>query len=84
MGLIIAVVVAASVHDNAIGVRLLDQVAGSGCSRVSTALVDQGFKNLVVEHGAALGIEVEIVERNPANTGFVLSPSVGGSSWSTI
>jgi transposase len=75
IGLIIAVVVvAASVHDNAIGVRLLDQIAGSGHSRVSTALVDQGFKKAVVEHGAALGIDVQIVERNPADTGFVPQP----------
>jgi len=74
-GLIIAVVVAAaSVHDNAIDARLLDTIAGSGYSRVSKALVDQGFKNSVVEHGARLGIEAEIVERNPANTGFVLQP----------
>ena len=58
IGLIIAVVVvAASVHDNAIGAALLDKVAGSGYSRVSKALVDQGFKASVVEHGAKLGID---------------------------
>ena len=75
IGLIIAVVVtAASVHDNAIGVKLLDQIAGSGYSRVTKALVDQGFKKTVAEHGAALGIEVEIVERNPTDTGFVPQP----------
>jgi hypothetical protein len=75
IGLILAVVVvAASVHDNAIGKQLLDQVAGTGHSRVSKALVDQGFKASVVEHGAALGIDVEIVERNPAATGFIPQP----------
>ena len=75
IGLIIAVVVvAASVHDNAIGKQLLDQVAGSGYSRVSTALVDQGFKASVVEHGAKLGIDVQIVERNPGATGFTPQP----------
>ncbi|HEV2633804.1 MAG TPA: IS5 family transposase [Actinocrinis sp.] len=75
IGLIIAVVVvAASVHDNAIGTALLDKVAGSGYSRVSKALVDQGFKTSVVEHGAKLGIDVEIVERNPQERGFVPQP----------
>ncbi len=75
IGLILAVVVvAASVHDKAIGKQLLDQVAGSGHSRVSKALVDQGFKASVVEHGAALGIDVEIVERNPAATEFIPQP----------
>ena len=75
IGLIIAVVVvAASVHDNAIGKQLLDKVAGSSYSRVGTALVNQGFKASVVEHGAKLGIDVEIVERNPAATGFIPQP----------
>ena len=74
IGLIIAVVVvAASVHDNAIGTALLDKVAAT-TGTVRTALVDQGFKTRVVEHGARLGIDVEIVERNPARTGFVPEP----------
>jgi hypothetical protein len=73
LGLIIAVVVvAASVHDNAIGSALLDKVVATGT--VSKALVDQGFKSSVVEHGAKLGIDVEIVERNPEDKGFVPQP----------
>jgi transposase len=56
LGLVIAVVVlAASAHDNAAG----------------KALLDQGFKKSVVDHGKQHGIDVEIVERNPADTGFV-------------
>jgi transposase len=71
LGLIIAVVVvAASVHENAVGIALLDQVAAR-TDAVKKALVDQGFKQSVVDHGAGLGIEVEIVERNPTQTGFV-------------
>jgi transposase len=74
LGLIIAVVVmAASVHDNAIGTALLDKLATT-TSTVSKALVDQGFKNTVVEHGREIGIDVEIVERNPADIGFVPQP----------
>jgi transposase len=74
LGLVIAVVVlAASAHDNAAGTALLDKVAAS-TPAVSAALVDQGFKNAVVAHGATLGIGVQVVERNPADRGFVPQP----------
>ncbi|MGH3626815.1 MAG: IS5 family transposase [Sciscionella sp.] len=74
IGLIIAVVVmAASAHDNQVGTALLDRVAAS-TSSVKTALVDQGFKSSVVDHGAGLGIDVQIVERNPQDTGFIPQP----------
>ena len=46
----------------------------AGTRTVSTALVDQGFKNAVVAHGAAVGIDVQVVERNPADKGFVPQP----------
>ena len=52
---------------------MLDKVA-AGTSTVTKALVDQGFKKTVVDHGAGLGIAVDIVERNPADRGFVPQP----------
>ena len=67
------VVLAASAHENAAGTALLDKVAATAPA-VSTALVDQGFKNSVVAHGAGLGIDVQVVERNPADKGFVPQP----------
>ncbi|MCX4403784.1 MULTISPECIES: IS5 family transposase [unclassified Streptomyces] len=71
LGLVVAVVVlAASAHENTAGIALLDQVAGQSGS-VKKALVDQGFKKKVVEHGTNVGIDVEIVERNPDDKGFV-------------
>ncbi|MEU6095048.1 transposase [Streptomyces sp. NPDC047079] len=74
IGLVIAVVVlAASVHDNQSGTELLTRVAARTAA-VSKALVDQGFKNTVVEHGAVLGIDDEIVERNPREVGFAPQP----------
>lgn len=74
LGLVIAVVVlAASAHENAAGIALLDQVAASA-STVSTVLVDQGFKSSVVACGAAAGIDVRGVERNPVGKGFVPQP----------
>jgi transposase len=75
MGLVIAVVMlAASAHENTAGLALLDRVAAATEGSVTKALVDQGFKNTVVAHGAGLGIDVEIVERNPADKGFVPQP----------
>jgi transposase len=75
LGLVIAVaVLAANTHDNAAGITLLDQVAKHAGGTVRKALVDQGFKNQVVLHGAGLGIDVEIVERNPQDKGFVPQP----------
>lgn len=74
IGLIIAVVVtAASAHENAVGTALLDKVAAR-TPAVAKALVDQGFKNAVVTHGAKAGIDVEIVERNPQDKGFIPQP----------
>lgn len=71
-GLVIGVVMlAASAHENTAGIALLDHVADRTGGTVTKALVDQGFKNSVVAHGAGLGIDVEIVERNPADQGFV-------------
>jgi transposase len=71
LGLIIAVVVtAASVTDNAIGIRLLDQVARH-TPTVTAALVDAGFKQNVGVHGAVLGIDVRVVKRSDTKPGFV-------------
>jgi transposase len=75
LGLVIVVtVLAPSVHDSAVGITLLDQVAVTAGGSVSKALVDQGFKNQVVTHRAALGIDVEIVRRHPEERGFVPPP----------
>ncbi|GIJ28952.1 hypothetical protein Vqi01_41140 [Micromonospora qiuiae] len=63
LGLIIAVVVtAASVTDNAIGIRLLDNVRAH-TPTVTTAWADAGFKDDVQIHGTVRGIGVEQVLR---------------------
>lgn len=70
LGLVLAVTVcAASLTDNAAGTRLLDQ-AKAAYPTVTKAWVDTGFKNQAVEHGAALGIDVEVVPRNTQTRGF--------------
>ncbi|MFF4909053.1 IS5 family transposase [Streptomyces sp. NPDC001260] len=71
LGLVLAAtVVAASSHDNQVGIRLLDKVAEQ-TGTIKKALVDQGFKSAVVDHGTRLGIDVEVVKRNPVDKGFV-------------
>jgi transposase len=71
LGLVVdAVALPASAHDNAAGIALLDGVAAQ-MDTVRKALVDQGFKKAVVGHGERYGIDVEIVERNPSDKGFI-------------
>jgi hypothetical protein len=62
-------VTAASLSENALGIRLLDQ-AKEKHPTISKSWVDTGFKNAVIEHGARLGIDVEVVNRNPEKRGF--------------
>ncbi|MFB7337074.1 IS5 family transposase [Streptomyces adustus] len=70
IGLILALTVtAAGLSENALGIRLLDQAKGT-YPTISKSWVGTGFKNAVVEHGATLGIDVEVISRNPETRGF--------------
>jgi transposase len=70
LGLILAVIItAASLSDNAVGIQLLDQ-AKSTYPTLSKAWVDTGFKNAAINHGATLGIDVEVVPRKAQTRGF--------------
>jgi transposase len=70
LGLILAVIVtAASLSENAVGVQLLDHVTGT-YPTISKSWVDTGFKNTVIEHGANLGVDVEVVSQRRRETGF--------------
>jgi transposase len=70
LGLLLYVIVtAASVSDNVIGMDLLDQTSAK-YPPVTTTWVDAGFKVKAVEHGATLGIDVEIVTKDPLVKGF--------------
>jgi transposase len=86
IGLIIAVVVmAASTHDNVIGTALLDKVAADNPT-VTKAWVDAGFKDAVAIHGALLGVDVEVVKRDPDVKGFVPEPKrwVVEQTWGSL
>lgn len=70
LGLLLAIIVtAASVSDNTIGNALLDQ-ATTDYPTLTKTWVDAGFRQKVVEHGATLGVDVEIVTKDPHIKGF--------------
>ncbi|MCK9905109.1 transposase [Parafrankia colletiae] len=70
LGLLLAVTVtAAHLSDNTLGIRLLDQ-ATTTWRTIAKTWVDKGFKNTVVEHGATLGVDVEVVPRKTETRGF--------------
>ena len=71
--LLVVLVTAASVQDGTAGRQLLTQVAAQHPT-VRKAWTDMGYKNAVIEHGATLGIDVEIVRRGPTTRGFVVQP----------
>ncbi|MFJ5558755.1 IS5 family transposase [Streptomyces sp. NPDC093250] len=69
LGLVLAVLItAANVHDTTGGKLLLDDVAANHPS-VSKVWADGGYQNSIFNHGALLGIDVEVVQR-PRAKGF--------------
>ncbi len=74
LGLLLAVLVtAASVSDNAGGIHLLSDIA-EGHPRITKAWADTGYHTKVINHGARLGIDVEVTRRDPAQKGFKVIP----------
>ncbi len=51
------------------GIRLLDQTK-TAYPAISKTWVDSGFRNAVIQHGAKLGIDVEVVARKTETRGF--------------
>ncbi|MGY3678324.1 hypothetical protein ACVWXU_001947 [Streptomyces sp. TE33382] len=65
LGLLLAVLVtAAGVSDNVAGIHVLSNIAMDH-PRVTKAWADTGYRK-VIEHGARLGIDVEVARRDPA------------------
>ncbi|MFE7795945.1 IS5 family transposase [Streptomyces sp. NPDC057460] len=74
LGLLLAVLVtAASVQDSVAGTRLIDTVAAEHPS-IRKVWVDGGYRQHLVEHAAALGIDMEITQRKPGTRGFTPIP----------
>jgi transposase len=74
LGLLLAVwVTAASLSDNAGGIHLLSRIAQTH-PRIAKAWADSGYRTKVIDHGATLGIDVEVVQRAPDTKGFTVIP----------
>jgi transposase len=71
--LLLVMVTAASVSDNEAGKQLLTQLA-TNHPTITKAWVDTGYKNQAIEHGATLGIDVDVVPRNTQVKGFAVTP----------
>jgi transposase len=63
-------VTAASVSD---GIQVLSQIAKAH-PRVTKAWADTGYRTTAIDHGARLGIDVEVVRRDPGEKGFRVIP----------
>src|SRR2546421_7345349 len=68
--LLVVLVTAASVQDTVGGRAVVEQVAARH-PVVSVAWVDSGYKQSVIDIGAAYGIDVQVVTRDPQQRGFV-------------
>ncbi|MFI7705478.1 transposase [Nonomuraea sp. NPDC049480] len=59
--------------DGAAGLPLLTQVAAENPT-ITKTWADSAYRTKVLEGGAALGIDVEVVRRDPATRGFAVLP----------
>jgi len=74
LGLMLAVLVtAADTHDSTAGIRLIDRISEHHPA-ITKAWADNGYKRKAVEHAATRGIDLEIVQRDPAARGFAVQP----------
>jgi transposase len=68
--LLVVLVTAASVHDTVGGRAVVAQVA-QHYPQVTVAWADSGYKQSVIDTGAAYGIDVQVVSKDPQQRGFV-------------
>ncbi|WP_435054316.1 transposase [Nonomuraea angiospora] len=71
--LLAALVTAAGVSDSAAGLPLLTQAAAAQPT-LTKAWADSAYRTTVIDGAASLGIDVEVVTRNPATRGFTPLP----------
>ena len=72
--LLVLLVTAASVQDTTGGRDAIDELAARHLAVVKT-WVDSGYKRSVTERGAAHGIEVQVVSKDPGQKGFAPLPN---------
>lgn len=67
--LLVVLITAASVQDTTAGRDLIDELAALRPD-VTVAWVDSGYQRSVIERGAAYGIDVQVMSKDPAQRGF--------------
>ncbi|WSE00952.1 hypothetical protein OG758_46495 [Streptomyces sp. NBC_01474] len=70
-----------SVSDNVGGIHLMSHIATTN-PRVTKAWADSGYRTKAIDHGATLGIDIEVVQRNPGVKGFKVAGPDEGLSFS--
>ncbi len=71
--LLAVLVTAASVSDNVGGIHLLSSIAES-LPRVAKAWADSDYRTKAIDHGATLGVDVEVTRGDPAQKDFKVIP----------
>jgi transposase len=71
--LLVVLVTAASVQDGPAGLQLLTKAAAAHPS-IRKAWADSAYRTAVIEHAATLGIDLQVVRRDPATKGFAALP----------
>ncbi len=71
--MLVLLVTAASVQDTTGGRDVVDQLAARHPGVVK-AWADSGYKRSVIERGAAHGIDIEVVSKDPGQKGFAPLP----------
>jgi transposase len=71
--LLVVLVTAASVQDGPAGLQLLAKTAAAHPS-LRKAWADSAYRTTVIEHAATLGIDLEVIRRDPATRGFTPLP----------
>jgi len=67
--LLVVLVTAASVQDGPAGLQLLTKAAAVHPS-IRKAWADSAYRKAVIEHAATLGIDLQVVRRDPTTRGF--------------
>jgi len=70
LGLLLVVLVTAACVQDTVGGRALVQQVAVNHPTVSVAWVDSGYKKSVIDTGAAYGIDVQVVTKDPQQRGF--------------
>lgn len=71
--LLTVLVTAGSIQDSTAGETLLNRIAAAHPT-IRKGWADRGYREYLVDHAARLGIDLDIVRREPGTRGFTVQP----------